>query len=299
MVKRKWQIAVWLLAVAAALAAGQNGQASEAAKPSGARLSGTVLQANGDPLASGTLSLTGAGDPSLGADVPIRDGRYEAEVEPGEYAVRITGGQTGGAYDIGPNMAVYSGEQTVRDFRIPATRDYGQVVKPDGSPWEDGLTLVIRSRSAAAADFPPTRLEVKDGRLAGLLPDGDYAVTQYTTKAGKPVAAYAPFSVPADPSARIVLAEPDVTGTVALGDGRPASGVYLAVRIPNLPAPFLLGVDAAADGTFALSLPDGDYEIDRAIVWGNGRENAQTFDLRQAFTVHNGRTPEDLQVVLK
>ena len=231
-----------------------------------ANVIGTVLDPSGSPVvhtAVQAVSTDGSGTPTT-ADAPTDDsGTFLFNLPAGSYQLTAqtptddTAGWAPGTLSITVGDTPLAG-QTVH-LQTPTLT--GRVLTPDGGAAVTGAG-VIAVPTSASPGAPPTAFTAQSASNAvyGLaLPDGTYAVT-VSPPAGS---SYAPstttVTVPATNPTDLKLAAANVRGTVF--------GPDKTTPVPNAQ---ILAVDsnghstqasAAADGTYALDLPAGTYEL--------------------------------------
>ncbi|MEV8172579.1 carboxypeptidase-like regulatory domain-containing protein [Microbacterium sp. NPDC077486] len=309
---------------AAALALALGG-ATAAGAASGGSLAGTVTaEADGSPLAGVTVSVSTDDFSVVESTTTDAAGSYLVpDLPAGEYVVAFdaTGTEFVSEFwdgaptrEAAQRLPVVEGDSLVG---VDATLALGGAIagtvmrQADGSPLE-GVTVRVDSADYSMSMFASTDA---DGtyRVAGL-PEGDYrvrfepadpALSAEFWKDAYDESRASAVRVTAGQSAEGVdafLAELGVIqGTMTLAaDGSPVPG---SVTASDAATGFTLQADVASDGSYALTVPPGQYVV--AFVPDGGRgiseywENARREEDATTIAVAQGQIVEDIDATLE
>lgn len=153
---------------------------------------------------------------------------------------------------------------------IPAPNVSGTLKLADGTP-VDGVTLRMQNMEGERSSY---ETQVKDGEFSLYLPDGLYAVRSYWDERQQANVLLNRELIVENGAvqggADIVVPAVNVKGTLSDANGEPIANVWLDIRSGNHLRSYQVKTDA--DGSFALALPDGDYNVN-----GYSSEDYQRF----------------------
>jgi|GEM_PF-4521584 len=188
-------------------------------------------------------TATGAFDLTLPDGRYVVDGYFDAE---GRY-VRLN-------QPMEPLRGV-----AVWTLSIPAPNVSGTLKLADGTP-VDGVTLSLQNTEGERSSY---EAQVKGGAFSLYLPDGLYAVRSYWDERQQAnVLLNRQLTVEngtVQGGADIVVPAVNVKGTLSDANGDLIANVWLDIRSGNHLRSYQVKV--GGDGSFALALPDGDYNV--------------------------------------
>lgn len=215
-------------------------------------VTGTLTDEDGDPIAQAWLNLASGEDGNY-FSVQVRAGAFDLYLPNGTYT--LDGYWTNDDYyRLNQSLIVDNGsaEWTIAS---PKRNVDGTLQSADGGP-VDNVWLSIQS-SGSNGHF---EAYVNNGAFKVYLPNGNYRVNGYwDPEAQEYVQLDKSFTVDGATALSLKALAKNVTGVLTQG-GAPIGNVWLQIRTTSYSKYYTARV--AADGRFAVGLPDGSYVID-------------------------------------